>query len=95
MACLLTSKVCGMPRLVLMFVCGILVLMFVPCPTTARSKLGMILETYYSSSQQHCKSLYAKRSFQNCLSVSLNPKLYPKPLIYELSEDKLRVFGGS
>jgi hypothetical protein len=55
----------------------------------------MILETYYSSSQKHCKSLYAKRSFQNCLSVSLNPKLYPKPLIYELSEDKLRVFGGS
>ena len=78
MACLLTSKVCGMPRLVLMFVCGILVLKFVTCPTTVRSKLGMILETYYSSIQKHCKSLYAKRSFQNCLSVSLNPKLYPK-----------------
>jgi hypothetical protein len=77
-ACLLTSKVCGMPRLVLMFVFGILVLKFVTCPTMARSKLGMILETYYSSIQKHCKSLYAKRSFQNCLSVSLNPKLYPK-----------------
>jgi hypothetical protein len=69
--------------------------MFVTYPTTARSKLGMILETYYSSIQKHYKSLYAKRSFQNCVSVSLNPKLHSKSLINELGEDKLRVFGGS